>query len=365
MSKGSGAVVQRQDLPSLSVPKNDLIQFRKKSSEYWNVANKEAKPSCCLICNEPISGICNSHTIPQYCLKEIAKEGRLYMAAVLLDTNLIQYEVGVNEAATFKQICKKCDSEFFKLYETPETLLNRPSPRVLGQIATKNLLREMSKGRREIELKKALGVLSTPDLDAMTSVRAIDMEEDEKAFKKAVRVASIDSCSSAYHIIYHVVLPYVAPIAFHHMISLISDFDGNLINNEYIMNPGYRIEPIHVCILPSKGKTVVLVFRDERAKRYRSFEQQLRKLDKESQLLAILKIAFAYSEDVIISKWIPEGVLQDEALKQLARMNRGYIHSEIAPGVFDRSVLRRATHDFAVNNLPDPPNLLLSSYSIS
>ena len=358
------AIAFRQDFPSLHVPQDELVEFKKTMSEYWKEANKEARPDNCLICGKPISGICNSHTVPQYCLRAIAKDGLLYTTAALMNTNLIDNEIGLKEAATFKQICRKCDTEFFKLYETPATLQQQPTSKVLGQIAAKNLLREISKGRRELGLKKAFGEKTTPEYDAMMYVRAIDVEEDERAFKTAVRVAKASSSSRAYRLIFYRVLPYVAPIAFQQMISLVSDFQGEIINNVYNPNPRYRIEPIHVCVFPSKESTVVLIFRAEKANRYRSFERQLRSLDDNSQLLAILKLIFAYSEDVIISKHLSEDTIHNDALSALAQMNHNYYGFGNTIDDYKATAQEKAVYDFAIDNLPEPPNLLSASYSI-
>ena len=58
----------------------------------------------------------------------------------------------------------------------------------MGKIATKNLLREISNAKRCVELNAALGEATSPTLDAMADVRAIDAAEDEEAFKTALRV---------------------------------------------------------------------------------------------------------------------------------------------------------------------------------
>lgn len=355
----------RKDIPSWEVPQNDLISFRKQFSTYRKMADSEATPTVCPICGEPISGICNSHTIPQYCLREIAKDGKLYTAAVPIGGNLFESEVGLKEAATFKQICKKCDCEFFKLYETPEVLYEAPDSRVLGQIAAKNLLRELSKGKREIELQAAFEGATSSFFDAFINVREMDVAEDERAFKKAVRVGGSKASSAAYSVVLYKVLPYVVPVAFQQMVSPISDFRGEMINNAYNPNPKYRLEPLHVGIFPSKGKTVVLAFRDERAKRYRQFERQLNNLSDEQQLHAILKLVIAYSEDVMFSKHIPETVIRDEGLAALARMNHNYFGFGDSTIDCKNTVIAQALEDFAIDNLPDPPNLLLEDFSIT
>lgn len=358
------AFAVRQDLPSINVSESNLITFNKIMSELNKIAKDEAKPDRCLICGREITKFCNSHTVPKYCLKEIATEGKLLTTAAIMESNLLHCEVGVKEAATFKQVCSKCDTEYFKLYETPETLLRTPSSQVMGQIAAKNMLREISKARRDLALEKAKETLFDASHNAKTQVRAMDAQEDERAFKEAVRIGGSSGNSNVYHLIYHAVLPYTAPFAFQQTISPLSDFDGGCINNLFNPSTRYRIEPIHVCVLPSKGNTVVMAFRNEKAKRFRAFERQLKSLDESEKLQAIVKLIFAYSEDVFISKQLPSSILHDERLKHLASMNTIYFGLGDSDASYRKVILNTALQDFAINNLPDPPELLSEESSI-
>ncbi|MEE0197139.1 MAG: hypothetical protein UEJ46_00050 [Eggerthellaceae bacterium] len=358
------AISFRQDFPALDIPSEELIGYKRTMSEFNKTAKTEAKPDSCYICGKPMTSFCNSHTIPQYCLKEIDVDGKLLTTAALIGGNLIDSEVGIAGAATFKRVCRQCDSEYFKLYETPETLLSEPTSQVLGQIAAKNLLREISKGRLELGLHTALGERSNPELDTMMAVRAVDMKEDEKAFKTAVRVGGSEKPSKAYHLVYYKLLPYVVPFAFQQMISPMADFNGGLINNSYNPSTNYRMEPIHICILPSKGATAVLMFRSENANRYRKFEQQFRSLSEQAKLLSTVKLVFAYSEDVLLSKKLPQSVLKNEELTYLARMNHNYFGFANSPNDYKKHIYETALEDYAINNLPDPPNLLLEEYAL-
>lgn len=173
----------RQDFQTFNVAAEALASCRKTTSPYFRAANNNAKPDHCLICGEEMPKFCLSHTVPQFCLREIAVDDKLLKCAAIIGGNIIEREVGIGKAATFKQVCRKCDSEYFKLYETPETLLKTPSSQVLGQIASKNLLREVSKARQNIELKAALGEDAPPMIRAIAAAKAIDAAEDEKAFR--------------------------------------------------------------------------------------------------------------------------------------------------------------------------------------
>jgi hypothetical protein len=354
----------RQDFNAIHAPEETLIRYRKFRSDLDKAAKKSAKPDTCCICGKENPKFCNSHTIPQYCLREIAVEGKLLTNAALVGGNLLDTEVGIAQALTFKRICRKCDTEFFKLYETPETLLQEPSSQVMGQIAAKNLLREISKAKQELGSQKVLGDKSPAMYDAMMDVRSIDVAEDEKALQTALRVGGSAKPSNVYSILYYKVLPYVVPFAFQQRVCLISDFEGSVINNVYNRNPKYKMEPLDVCVLPSKGNTVVLLFASSRAKRYRAFARQLRLLADDEALEAIVKIIFTYSEDVLISKHLSESVLEDASLKQLARMNSCYImlfHSLKGDAA---NAIHAAIDDYSISALPDVPNLLSEQYSL-
>lgn len=363
-ANAESAIAFRQDLPKLDVSTEELAKFKKTTAGINRVARENSKPEFCYICGSFMPKFCNSHTIPKYCLKEIAHEGKLYTASVLTEINLSKAEVGVNEAAIFKRVCRKCDTEYFKVYETPSTLTQAPTDRIMGQIAAKNLLREISKARYSIAQKEALGNNCPPKLDLITRVKKIDLEEDESAFKTAVRVGNNPNSSSAYHLMFHKVLPYVTPFAFQQMISPIADFEGGLINNCFSPNPKLRMESIHICVLPSKGNTSIIMFRGEKAKRYRGFEKQLKNRSKEDQLEAIVKLIFAYSEEVFISKKIDPTVLANSDLKALACINQNYEGYGNSCAAFNREALMAAIRDFSLNNLPKPPLLLSKAYAI-
>lgn len=121
------AVACRRDFSVYDVSAGNLASFWKEFSSLNKEAREGAKPERCLICEEEMPKFRISHTVPRYCLKEIAAEGKLLTSAAVMGGNLIESEVGVGNAATFKQVCGKCDTEYFKLYETPETLLKRPN----------------------------------------------------------------------------------------------------------------------------------------------------------------------------------------------------------------------------------------------
>ena len=84
VNDSEAAVAFRQDIPSYNVPANILVSFKKAFSPLDKEAQEGAKPGRCLICGEEMPKYCVSHTVPRYCLKEIAVEGKLLTCAAVM-----------------------------------------------------------------------------------------------------------------------------------------------------------------------------------------------------------------------------------------------------------------------------------------
>lgn len=82
------AVAFRQDLPAYNVPACNLTSFKKAFSPLAKAAKEGAKPGRCLICGEVMPKFCISHSVPKYCLKEIAAEGKLLTGAAIMGETL-------------------------------------------------------------------------------------------------------------------------------------------------------------------------------------------------------------------------------------------------------------------------------------
>lgn len=50
----------------------DIIEVRKKVNKMLSEARKKAKPPKCILCGKEQSSFCNSHSVPQMCLRPIA-----------------------------------------------------------------------------------------------------------------------------------------------------------------------------------------------------------------------------------------------------------------------------------------------------
>lgn len=326
-------------------------------------SRKAAQPGSCLICGAPLSKPCYSHTVPQYCLREIAADGKVLTLSEILKTNLTESKKGIKQAAIFRSVCRKCDNEFFKEYETPGALIDEPSDAMLGQIAAKDLLRLIYKDRQELYTADLMESLSDY-FQSSKAVKSLDLPENEASLNKALSAAKGINSTNCFHVIFHQVLPYIVPIAFQGSIVPISGYGGDLINDVFNPNPQYKIQSLHIAILPSNGRTVVLMFHEKSFKRFRNLERDFEERSLADKLSTVLKIILAYSDEFFLSPKLPESVLRMQGLVALTRRNDIYAYNPLA-SLGMRGQIEQACNEFAIDGLPDPPNLLLKEYSLT
>lgn len=64
---------------------NELILLRKQMSSFLKQARKNAKPDKCFYCGKNNPQICNSHSVPEFLLKNIAIDGELLYTNLLVN----------------------------------------------------------------------------------------------------------------------------------------------------------------------------------------------------------------------------------------------------------------------------------------
>ena len=96
------------------------LSYKKRINKLFKKARAESKRETCYYCGKPVSSFCNSHSIPKFCLKNIAVKGKVLTLNSILDNPLMDTQKGVKEAGTFHLICNDCDSKIFSDYENSE-----------------------------------------------------------------------------------------------------------------------------------------------------------------------------------------------------------------------------------------------------
>lgn len=340
---------------------NKKIEYNKRMGKLLGKSRQQAKKSECFYCGRPCNSFCNSHSVPSFCLRNIADNGELFYSNTLIDLPLLDSEKGVNESGTFRIICRDCDSKIFSDYENPKNYQNEPTCKMLAQIAMKNYLRCISKRLFELSLYKNMKVELNMDEDLyeqQQTINTLDLHEYIEEFKRARKVDE-KSWDGEYYLFYYEKLDYVVPVAFQSNITLVSDFEGNIINDIYNMSPSYRTQDVHICVFPLEDSSIIMMFIDSNSKRYRTFYKQFRELSHEDKLAAINYIIFCYSEDVFIHKGIDHTVITDNKLVETSRKTSIAVSEHPM-----QNPISAAKDNFDLSKMREVPNLLLEKYKV-
>lgn len=364
MLRGDWVPSTRFDFPELHLARELYVPIKTKISSYSRAGKIKAKPDACVLCGNKCSSYCNSHTIPQFSLNEIAREGKVCTNNRAVGMDLIDMDVGVKRAGTFRSVCRSCDQRYFSDYESPDMLKSgsEPSQTMLGEIAAKVCLLERYKANVQVELlqvaQSEFSLLK--DLSNLATVRMQDHKEDDAQLAYAMK--SVKGAGDGYKMLFDTLLSYTVPVAFQGQLTLASDFDGTLINDVFNYSESYRTEPLYICIFPLREATRIIVFcRSNGFPRYSRFYRRLKTMKYGHALNTLLKLIVAYSEELYISPALPEYVYSNPGFSSLARMcgarlNRGY-ESE-------RQRRKATCREFAIDALPEPPALLSKEYSM-
>ena len=348
------------------------MKFRKSDDEKLNIGHKVklskiftdsrklAKKNECIYCGKEVTSFCNSHSIPAFCLRNISKNGELFYSNVFINMPLLPLDKGVNNAGTFQILCHECDSNVFQEYENPNNYEKNPTPKMVAQIAMKNYLRAISKRLNEyalFDITKKEFPDTTDILNYMQEIQKMDLKEYKAGYEKAKRI-SVKNWPEAYHVFCYERLNYVVPMAFQGMVALLSDLDGQIINDLYYENPKYIIEEIHICVFPLNDSSIVMMFVDSRFKRYRKFYKKFCVLPLDEKLALISYIILLYSEDVFFSKEIPDDILHDENIKDVCGQTTSVLSKDFV------DVIERAKDVFDLSKCNTIPNLLSEKYKL-
>lgn len=343
--------------------KDEIIEGTKALNKMIKDSRNQAKQSKCYYCGKDCDSFCNSHTLPAFCLRNIAQNGKVFYLNTILDLPLLKDDKGVNEAGTFHLICRDCDSKIFQDYENPDNYKDIPSIKMLSQIDMKNNLKNISKRIMEKEMYdimcERIGAREEQS-QAKKDVSDLDLSEFEEAYALAKK-RSLKPFSGDYYIGYYAKLPYVVPVAFQGTIALIFDLEGNVVNNVYNQDPKYKIMNMSLCIFPLKNTSIIMIFVAKGNNRYRRFFKQLKKLNSlDEQLNVINYILFSYSEDYFLSVTLPQNVLKE--LVTLSAKTPELL--ALAPPSTEE-ILEAAKEIFDFRGRQNIPNLLSNQFALS
>lgn len=346
---------------NIPLSQNDY-EMNKRVNDIIKRSREAAKRTTCYYCGKETTSFCNSHSIPQFLLKNIAVNGKVMTLNSLAEIPIIDVEAGIRKAGTFKLICRDCDNTIFSDYEKPDNYSTPPTQRMLAQISMKNNLIAISKKTIEAEMRKI--ELSDfhnhpiiPILEAKNIIGKMDLLEYERGFRKAKETIEKGKPDS-YYMFFYKKLDYVVPVAFQSYVALVADFEDRIINNIFNHSPDYEIKYLHICVFPLKNESVIFMFINNGEKRYRSFYKQFNKLSLYDQLAAITYIMFGYSEEVYFSEEIKD-IIDNNNLKGLSK-----ITTDILAPDYSTEHLNHIINSLSLQQRNTIPNLLSEEYKI-
>ena len=334
------------------------VEFNKQINDFMKTSRAASKLSYCYYCGREIGSFCNSHTVPAFCLRNIAVNGKVSTLNSIIDFPLLNNDKGVAQAGTFQLICRDCDSKIFSDYENPYNYDELPTQKMLAQISLKNNLKFISKRRIEKEFFTCMlekNNMIQNFADAKHFVQELDLNEYINAFNKAKK--ALEKGWDEYYLCYYEKLNYTVPIAFQGCISIAVDFDGSIINDIYNQSPKYILKPIHICIFPFEASSIIMMFIENGDKRYRNFYKTFSKLELSDKLLTLLYIILAYSEDFYISPRIYDVATKNEEVVRISQ--KGQDIFSLTPYFDPYALLKK---QFDLEERKKLPNFLLEEY---
>lgn len=346
----------------ISLTTEQDITFHKAVSNGESFAKKNVRPKTCLICNSSNKQFCNSHSIPARCLRAIAENGNVKVFNGLVKIPSMDDTKGVNGAGTFRLICRECDDKIFKNYETFENYFNKNlSDRILHEIALKNYLKLYNKKLIEEkafpEILNNLNMQGIKILDSILNKGKIDKKDFYKLFCKTKKLLNSNT-NGYYRVLDYRKLPYNCLFAFQCAISLVTGFDGEIINDVFNNNKNYSIQDLHICVFPEREYTYIILFYRKDNQRYSKFAKHYMSLTDEEKLQLIFFIIIKYSEDFFYSPLIQE-IDNNFYVQKAVASTTVTLCSEDDNKV---SELKKCIEEYDLNQFSEIPNILSKEY---
>lgn len=307
--------IRKIDISDKDLTREQIIDYRIFQSKLISEAKENSKHDNCMLCGKKVEGFCNSHSVPQMCLKNIASTGKLNSIYSFLDSDIFEKEKGINNAGTFHNICRECDGTEFQKYESSISYSSdcHTDIELINQIALKNILRDIYKHELEIELLKLMpGAIKEKSKNHWANIfvsltnqpqikaRKVDVKECYEALDKCKK--SISTKAPWLEVVLCERLDYIVPIAYQGMIAITTGFDKEIINDKFSYVQGYNLEYIHIAVLPFDNFSMVMLFIDKDNKRYEKFKSKIRGLTKTKRIQLVSYMLFLYCEDYFITK---------------------------------------------------------------
>lgn len=314
--------MKRDGVSSVSAEKNVYGDARKEINDIEKEIRTKAIPPNCVLCNRP-GKKANSHSVPDMILQSIAQKGWILKTdAVTLSDSRTHRGEGIRRAGAFHSICADCDRKYFKHYEDPNRLRNKPDGLMMAEIALKNSLYQLSLTCEEIELFRYFHSEKPDNIYIISRLNVLKRDketflENVRFYQRIVEIGESDS----FVILYHKLLPYSTQIAAQGQIPLWKDMQGKVINDNFQYFE--KTQSMHIAVFPLKDITFILAFYHDRDNKYDELKNQMM-VGSEKRILEYLNyVIIEHTDNCFFSKRILDIIQNDSKLRLLARENNG------------------------------------------
>jgi len=335
------------------VNNENIVKFRKEISKLKRETYNEVANCSCLLCNKE-KRIIDSHSLPQFVLKCIASNGKVFWGPGLIYPMEIKYGIfdkdcGVNDAGIFHLLCRDCDKTYFSEYETTENYvdINQDSnlfKKMLLQAALKQYLKEFYKNKFNYLLESKMSekyaekdILNINNFQILSNLSEVDYKK--KAFKILDMLS--ESNFDNLEIIYYKTVDYKIGIASQCIISLDLDIKGNVIQDKYNFDEKYNLEDLCVLILPFNDYSIICLYHIIFERNiYGEFIKQFNQLKDREKLKIIQASMFEYTEEYYLSENIFRKINRDDNFNYYVKGHdnlHDYIYSNIGPNKEDKA----------------------------
>ena len=317
------------------------IEKRKKTNllrKHVDKAFKDSIPERCLYCGADINykTVCNSHSVPEYILKNIAINGYLlrsycadttYNMQMLKESKVFRMTLGVNETGVFKLLCTDCDKKIFRNYEDKKAFTNKYSENVmLNEIALKNQYFTFYKKKTEKNMQANLETLGNNIPNSEKASLELAIKEVNRDIKRSVTMIHGDD-TQTYKMIWCKKLNYVVPYAGQTTFSIENSIRGQRIVDT--KSPTDDVTSLHLCIFPLENSSIIMLFYHECDIAYQPLIGELAK-EEDALVLKILNfMMLAYCEDIYFSPLIEKTIKEDKTIRKCVELSIDDIDADL------------------------------------
>lgn len=313
----------------------ELKDFILKIKMSYKKMKRDSKPEKCLLCGETHTSFCESHTIPQFILKNIANNGYVYRilpSDEIIPESGVKNRIGIGETNVFYDICNSCDGSYFQDYENEDklssfsSLQEREKQRIMTLIALKNALRDIYQDLGNIDYVNYLEKEVNKINKKQQLIMKPHVEVEEQDYKDHVELRdlffdALKTNKDLFHVCYYKKIHHTVPLAIQATLVPHTDFNGQTINDVYDMGAYFKY--LFICIFPLKESSIILVYCFERdwAATFKDYFKQFSTFKDPIKSKMLLGLSLAHTDQIYLNEFAFDRLKQNSSAKVLARFN--------------------------------------------